>query len=138
MTPTAILFLRTAIVMFVIGMGIGAIGLAEPSWMTHERSVSHTHLLLVGWLLNTVFGVAWWMFPRIPGTVARARWVVAGWALLNGGLLLRVGLDLFFGGTIDAPAAVRWLSASLQLGGALLLAVLIWRRVREPLRARTS
>jgi hypothetical protein len=63
-------FLRTSLLMLVAGIGIGAAGLAEPAWMTHERSVSHTHLLLVGWLINMVIGVAWWMFPRAPGTVA--------------------------------------------------------------------
>jgi hypothetical protein len=132
MTPVSILFLRTAILMLVAGIAIGAAGLAEPSWMTHERSVTHTHLLLVGWLLNTVIGVAWWMFPRVPGTVAPARVVVGGWAALNAGLLLRVVVDLFGGGMPDAHASVRWSSAALQTGGIVLLAVLLWRRVRGP------
>ncbi len=94
MPLVARVFLRTALLMLVAGIGIGAAGLAEPAWMTHERSVTHTHLLLVGWLINMVIGVAWWMFPRLPGTVAPVPWVFAGWAALNGGLLLRVALDL--------------------------------------------
>ena len=132
MSRLAILFLRTSLVFFLIGMTIGTVGLGDPTWMTRERVVAHTHLLLVGWLLNTVIGVAWWMFPRIPGTVAGPAWVVAGWATLNGGLALRVTTDLFFGGTPDAPPVVRWTSAVLQLLGAALLAVALWRRVRLP------
>ncbi len=134
MSGLAILFLRTGLAFFVAGMVIGAIGLAEPSRLTHGRRVSHTHLLLVGWLLNTVIGVAWWMFPRLPGTVAAPRFVLAGWAALNGGLLLRAVTDLAFGGMIGAPIPVRWGSAALQLGGAVLLAALLWRRVRPPAR----
>lgn len=132
MNAPAILFLRTALAMFVAGMAIGAVGLVDVGWMTHSRIVAHTHLLLVGWLLNTVFGVAWWMFPRIPGTVARAGWVIAGWAALNGGLLLRVGVDLTGERFAEAPLAVRAASAALQFGGAALLAALVWRRVRPP------
>ncbi len=132
MPLVARVFLRTALLMLVAGIGIGAAGLAEPAWMTHERSVTHTHLLLVGWLINMVIGVAWWMFPRLPGTVAPVPWVFAGWAALNGGLLLRVALDLVGGGIATAPAAVRWTSAALQLAGIVLLAALLWRRVRAP------
>ena len=132
MTPVSILFLRTGLLMLVGGMAIGAAGLIEPSWMTHERAVTHTHLLLVGWLLNTVIGVAWWMFPRLPGTVAPSRLVVAGWAALNAGLLLRAGVDLSAGGMPQAPVLLRWISAVLQTGGIALLAALLWRRVRAP------
>ncbi len=132
MPPVAILFLRTGLVMLVAGMLIGAAGLVEPSWMTRERAVTHTHLLLVGWLLNTVIGVAWWMFPRVPGTIAPARLVLVGWAALNGGLLLRAGVDLFGGGMPDAPALLRWISAVLQTGGIALLAASLWRRIRGP------
>lgn len=132
MTPVAMLFIRTALLMLVAGIAIGAATLAEPSWLTRERSMAHAHLLVVGWLLNMVFGVAWWMFPRVPDSVARAPYVVAGWAALNAGLLLRVGMDLFGDGALQAPVAVRWTSAGLQLAGIVLLAALVWRRVRPP------
>ena len=132
MPPVSLLFLRTSLIMLVSGIAIGSAGLAEPAWMTPERSVSHTHLLLVGWLINTVLGVAWWMFPRVPGTVAPTAWVVAGWAALNGGLLPRVGVDLLGDGMTTAPAAVRWTSAGLQLAGITLLAAMLWWRVRGP------
>jgi len=79
-----------------------------------------------------VIGVAWWMFPRISGSVAPAPWVFAGWAALNGGLLLRMALDIVGGSIATAPATVRWSSAALQLAGIVLLAALLWRRVRAP------
>ena len=132
MPPVARLFVRTSLLMLVAGAAIGAVGLAEPSWLTRERSLTHTHLLLVGWLLNFVLGVAWWMFPRIAGTVARAGWPVAGWAMLNAGLLLRAAVDLFGGGMLGAPAPVRWAAAVLQVAGITLMAALLWRRARGP------
>ena len=132
MPPVTRLFIRTSLLMLLSGIAIGAIGLAEPSWMTHERSVAHTHLLLVGWLINMVVGVAWWMFPRIPGTVAPAPWMVAGWGAMNSGMLLRVAVDVFGDGMTAAPAATRWTSAALQLGGITLVVALLWWRVRAP------
>jgi len=132
MPPVARLFVRTSLLMLVAGIGIGAIGLAEPSWLTRERSITHAHLLLVGWLLNFVLGVAWWMFPRIAGTVAHWAWPTAGWAMLNAGLVLRSAVDLFAGGMIGAPAPVRWASALLQVAGIAVMAALLWRRARGP------
>jgi hypothetical protein len=139
MTRTAMLFLRTALAMLVAGMALGAAGLIDPGWLTGPRRVAHTHLLLVGWLVNTVVGVAWWMFPRLPGTVAPSGVVVAGWAALNGGLLLRAGYDLLGNGAAVAPELLRWAMALSQLGGASVLAWALWRRVRPPsLRPRDS
>ncbi len=89
MPLVARVFMRTSLLMLVAGIGIGAAGVAERAWRTHERSVTHTHLLLVGSLITMVIGVAWWMFPRVPDTVPRAPWVFAGRAVLNGGLPLR-------------------------------------------------
>lgn len=139
MTRTAQLFLRTAVAMLVTGVALGAVGLIDPGWLTGPRRVAHTHVLLVGWLFNTVFGVAWWMFPRVPGTLAPVGIVIAGWAALNGGLLLRTGYDLFGDGAVAAPVAIRWAVATLQLGGTMVLAWALWRRIRPPsLRPRDA
>ncbi|MBM4415439.1 MAG: hypothetical protein FJ035_04110 [Chloroflexi bacterium] len=107
MTRTAQLFLRTAVVMLIAGVAIGAAGLVDLGWLAGSRRMAHAHVLLMGWLFNTVVEVAWWMFPRVPGTVAPAALVIAAWAALNGGLLLRNGYDLAGGGALAAPAAAR-------------------------------
>lgn len=84
---------RCALIYLVVGMGIG-------SWMLIEQAnghdpgstwaALHAHLLLVGFLLLLVLGIAHWMFPRVQGT-RRGRsggWVAFG--LINAGLILRI------------------------------------------------
>ena len=49
------------------------------------------HLLMVGWVTQLIFGVAFWMFPRYSKEKPRGREGLA-WAMyasLNAGLLLR-------------------------------------------------
>ncbi|HEU4647688.1 MAG TPA: hypothetical protein VFS33_01415 [Gemmatimonadales bacterium] len=90
------------------------------------------HLLTVGWLLQLITGVAYWMFPRHPTAPprgdARPGWLALG--LLNVGLLIRLFAEswrLGFGGP-RWPLAV---SAVLQFAAVLLLVQLLWPRVRE-------
>lgn len=84
---------RCALIYLVVGMGVG-------SWLLIEQAnghapgttwpVLHAHLLLVGFLLLLIMGVAHWMFPRVHGTrVGRGGGWVA-FALVNAGLILRV------------------------------------------------
>lgn len=90
------------------------------------------HLLTVGWLLQLITGVAFWMFPRHPTAPPRGDprpgWL--GFGLLNVGLLTRLVGEpwrLVFGGP-TWPLAV---SAVLQFAAVLLLIHLLWPRIRE-------
>lgn len=53
---------------------------------------TYLHVLVVGWLTQLIFGVAYWLFPRYsaerPRGSERLGW--ATFALLNAGLLLRI------------------------------------------------
>ena len=68
-------FLKTAMVYFVASSCLGgyllvAVGLqhaASPVWQP-----VYWHLLLVGWLMQLIFGVAFWMFPPPAGRRAAA------------------------------------------------------------------
>ena len=89
------------------------------------------HLLTVGWLLQLIIGVAFWMFPRHPTAPPRGD-VRYGWcafALLNAGLVLRLAGEpwrLGFGG----PAWPLVLAGVLQLGGVTAALALLWPRIR--------
>lgn len=95
---------------------------------------SYVHLLVVGWLTQLIFGVAFWLFPRL----SRERPYGATWpmstayALLNGGLIIRLLAEpglLPFGRT-----AASWIMASsavLQWVAVVLLSVYTWRRVKR-------
>jgi hypothetical protein len=86
----------------------------------------------VGWLLQLITGVAFWMFPRHPTAPprgdARPGWLALG--LLNLGLMVRLLAEpwrLGFGG----PRWPLMVSAGLQFAAVLLLVHLLWPRVRE-------
>jgi NnrS protein len=90
------------------------------------------HLLTVGWLLQLITGVAFWMFPRHPTAPPRGddRPGWAGFGLLNLGLLLRlVGEPWRLNGGPQWPLIA---SAVVQLGAVLLIVRLLWPRIREP------
>ncbi len=90
------------------------------------------HLLTVGWLLQLISGVAFWMFPRHPTRPPRGD-ERPGWAallLLNGGLALRLAGEWW---RLDGagPAWPLVTAAVLQLGAVGCLLALLWPRIRE-------
>lgn len=90
------------------------------------------HLLTVGWLLQLITGVAFWMFPRHPSAPPRGD-ARPGWAaliMLNLGLLFRLAGESWRMG-FDGPIWPLALSALLQLGAVALIVLLLWPRIRE-------
>ncbi len=132
-------FIKTALLYLLAGFLLGAVLLVgKGGWLKRplpEVYVDiHTHLIAVGFFLMMVMGVAYWMFPRLPGTTPEMAsrdplaWV--SYFLLNGGLLLRV----FFEPWLPAPAARAAIpvSAVAQVGAVLCFLLAIWRRIRMP------
>jgi hypothetical protein len=110
--------------------------LARPAtlWAGVPNAALHlgaVHLLTVGWLLQLITGVAFWMFPRHPTRPPRGD-ARPGWAalvLLNTGLVLRLVGEpwrLGFGG----PSWPVVVAAVLQLAAITLLLPLLWPRIR--------
>ena len=83
------------------------------------------HLLVVGWLTPLIFGVAWWMFPRLPKS-CRPDPAWLGWSVL---VALNLGLLLRCLGEPAGVSGVLLVSALLQLLAALGFAASAWRRV---------
>lgn len=128
--------LRAALAYLVCGMAMG-------SWMLILQArrgygpgapwpALHAHLLLVGFLLLLIFGVAFWMFPRVAGrrTGRDAGWIA--FALLNAGLLLRVVAEPLADSGRGAAAWDVLLGAAAVLPAlaAVAFAVAIWPRIR--------
>ncbi len=125
---------RCALVYLVVGMGLG-------SWMLIEQArgvpvgsslpVLHVHILLVGFLLLLVIGVAHWMFPRVQGTRPgrTGGWIAFG--LVNLGLLMRVIAEP----EVDAGGGSVWrwalgAAAVLPTLGIAVFAVTLAPRIR--------
>jgi len=96
MPRLSIWFIRTALVYFAVGITLGGLLLFSkgtqqlPSlWLLLP---THIELMLIGWTVQLVLGVAFWMFPRHTYVPKRGNetliWLSYG--LLNGGLLLHL------------------------------------------------
>ena len=122
------LFVRASLAYLVYTALLGFLFYLEPGWMAYLRS-SHVHAGLVGFFLNMVFGVAYWMMPR-PGQLKQPGLEAATFYLLNLGLALRLALEPF---ALAHPAslarAVLPFAAALQLAAVLVFVYAMRRRV---------
>ena len=93
---------------------------------------TYLHLLVVGWLTQLIFGVAFWLFPKYSAVHPRGSDLL-GWAtffLLNLGLILRAIVEPW--PTLGAQrGAVLILAAAAQLVAGWLFVINTWPRVRE-------
>jgi cbb3-type cytochrome oxidase subunit 1 len=85
---------RASLVYFGIGITLGAVllagrGLADGPWIAGLRPL-HAELLLYGWTLQLIMGVAYWILPRFRTGPERGHPTLpwAAFGLLNLGVLL--------------------------------------------------
>ncbi|HSE94434.1 MAG TPA: hypothetical protein VLD61_00995 [Methylomirabilota bacterium] len=138
MTPLVRLYVKTSFVFLMLGLVLGGyitvqvnlVGRGVP-W---PLITAHVHLVLVGFMLMLVFGVATWMFPRPARNDGRYRpglaWVVY-W-------LLTVSTTVRLLGELTAAAAGARGSSLAAIGGigqvaaAVAFVINMWTRVRMP------
>lgn len=136
------LFVKTGIAYLVVTFVAGAVLLImeavghPPPFMI---SVEHGHAGFVGWLVNTIIGVALWLLPlnrerfsqaqgRYPGGAVRVAYFA-----LNLGLIARLLCEPWFAATNAAAAGILLvLSALAQLLGIATVAWVLWQRVFPP------
>lgn len=134
------LYIKTALgylgLALLVGVGLAAgpagPGGGLPGWAA-AFGPAWVHLLVVGWLTQLIFGVAYWLFPRHsrerPYGQPALAW--AAFALLNAGLALRAVAEPAIVWS-DGPGwrAALVASAAAQGLGALAFIVYVWPRVR--------
>ena len=139
MTPLVRRYIKTSLVFLLAGLLLGGhLVVAQfvlGAYPSRILITAHVHLLLVGFMLMMVMGVATWMFPRPPRDDTRYRpglaeavyWVVTVSTAVRGAAEIALGVTA-------APGlrALVALGALGQLAGALLFIVNIWWRVRMP------
>lgn len=92
------------------------------------------HLFIVGWLTQIIFGVAYWMFPKVskdrPRGSERMGW--SAFTLLNLGLIIRaIGEPMFALEPSSLVGGALVLSAVAQVGASWLFIANTWSRVKE-------
>lgn len=131
-------FLKSSLLFFILAVLLGVL-LAARGPLNLPAAVSafgpvYFHLLMVGWVAQLIFGVVFWMFPKLskeqPRGSERLGWLVF-W-LLNLGLVLRV---LAEPAQVLAPAPLwGWalaVSALLQWLAGIGFVINTWGRVKE-------
>ena len=122
-------FIRTALLYLLLSFTVSLAQALVPSG-TALAWPTYLHLLVVGWLTQLIFGVAYWMFPRYQAGLGfpfeRLGWICYG--CLNAGLLLRVAAES--GPESSWRSELFVVSALLQLIGGWAFVVTTWPRVR--------
>jgi hypothetical protein len=131
------LYLRTAFLFLALGLLAGLwieIQLVTGGAISHGMVVAHVHLLLVGFLLMTILGVAFWLFPRsgrgqpigpYPHLVAFA------YVLLTLGTAIRATTEFFdLQLTAQVWGYLRLAASTAQVAGIGIGIVALWGRIR--------
>jgi len=115
----------------LLGTGVAARSAGLVSGLPAGLEPVYWHLLMVGFITQLIFGVAYWMFPKGAPERLRGRdsLAVLSYICLNSGLVLRA---------VGEPAAtlspgLGWLlalSAVLQWIAGTIFVVNTWGRVR--------
>lgn len=119
-------FLRASLLWLVIGTGLGAAMAIHPAWVVYRPA--HLHLLLLGFVMMMIAGVAYHVIPRFTAAPLHApRLAMAHWGVANLGLVLLVTGFLMrpTGGVLVTPLLA--LGGTASAAGAWMLAWNLWR-----------
>jgi hypothetical protein len=111
-------------------LGLGASGAAVPAGF----SAVFFHFLLVGWVTQMIFGVAYWMLPKYSRERPHRSESSAWWTfwLLNAGLVLRgIGEPLISSWPGSLVPTMLIVSALMQWLACVLFVANSWPRVKE-------
>lgn len=138
MPPFTRLFVKTSL-LYLAAAFIAGLLIALPPSLPLPTIVSgltpvYFHLFMVGWVMQLIVGVAYWMFPKWSKLLPRGHDVLAlaTYTLLNSGLLLRVLAEP--AQRVSAWSGWGWLlalAALLQWLGGLAFIANTWPRVKE-------
>lgn len=122
--------MRASLIYFLVGITFGTfllINKALPFYNQTWRLLPlHSEFLLIGWIVQLVFSVAFWIFPRFGVGPKRGRtifaWVALG--LLNVGVLIVSVANLIL--------KTQWLlfGRILEALAVMVFAVYLWGRVK--------
>jgi cbb3-type cytochrome oxidase subunit 1 len=138
-TPLVRRYIKTSFVFLLCGLLLGGyivtaqfvLDTSPPRLLT----TAHAHLLLVGFMLMIVMGVATWMFPRPArdDTRYRPELAEAAYWIMTGATALRAVAEVTV--ALAGTVGLRWLIALgglAQLVGAAVFVLNMWWRVRMP------
>ena len=131
MPGASVWFIRAALAYLLAGFTLGAWllaakGLPLPLGVWRWLPM-HYELLLVGWFVQLVMGVAYWIFPRFGMTrAARGREGLAWLALV----LLNGGIWAVSVAVLHGPVVLAVIGRTMEVLAAGTMALNVWARTR--------
>jgi hypothetical protein len=132
------LLIRTALIWLAVGYTVGGVLLAQKgyplvAWLWSLRYM-HVHMLLVGWTIQLVSGVAFWVLPRLDTSGSRGDERLIWWyyGALNAGVVFAALHDPVVAlATTDTPVlrGMSVLAGLLYLVAAILFVRHAWPRI---------
>ncbi|ABX03941.1 MAG TPA: hypothetical protein DEF47_10095 [Herpetosiphon sp.] len=122
--------IRAALLYLVIGGSVGGILLVSKAfgvwpWIWYWRT-AHIHAMLVGWLLNLIFGVAFWILPRLDAN----GWRGSPWLVWSASGLLHIALAVLIWASIWPWSAAIFIASGLECAAAIAMAWHCWPRLQ--------
>jgi hypothetical protein len=142
MTSLVRRFLKTAIAFLLAGLLLGlALSAARELELfdaPYPLRVAHTHLILVGFMMMMIMGVALWMFPRPApeDTLYRPERMETVWWIMTSAVSVRTVAELATG-LWNRPAlhVAVFAASAAEVWGIALFFLNLWSRIRSPREA---
>ena len=135
MPPLTRWYIKLAMLYLIAGLLLGA-AQAFPVQLAPVIAVAgpaYVHLLVVGWITQMIFGVAYWMFPKYSQEQPRGDNLIAiaTFILLNVGLLARVVVEPIRASHPDSlPGWLLVFAGVAQALAGIGFAISAWPRVK--------
>jgi hypothetical protein len=123
-------FVRASLVYLGLGVTLGGLLLANKGLVFYPliwRSLpAHIEFLFLGWMVQVVLGVAYWILPRLPGSAphGKERLAILAFVLINVGIWLIVAQSIFL------LPGLSFVGRILESLGAALFLVAVWQRIK--------
>lgn len=137
MPNVTVFFIRTALIYLVIGFGIGALLLINKAYHIDSRIWGilnlHIQIVLFGWTLQLIFGVAFWIMPRLENNLyGKIKLAWFSYFSLNIGLITSMTSYILKFLNINIKISYLFLlSLILIFTGILSFVIYIFPRVRQ-------
>lgn len=122
--------MRAALIYLFLGFSFGAFLLINKAIPFYNQIwlllPLHIEFLIIGWIVQLVFSVAFWIFPRFKAVPKRGR-ISFAWAALG---LLNVGVIIVSVASLLSKAEWILLGRILEATAVLVFALFIWGRVK--------
>lgn len=137
MSPLVRRYLKTAIGFLFVGLVAGGVMLVRRELLGIYPSAmlvsAHTHVILVGFVMMMILGVALWMFPRPAKDDPRyrPRAAEAAYWIVSGATALRFASEVGHAAIGATPLKVAMIAGGLgQIVGLAVFFANLWPRIR--------